>query len=112
MVVIAKRMNETLNKASELIARYKSGEWLTVDKLRELLRELSICHYELTTINIDAYNDWTSIIYNREKNVSVASAKVKADFEVPELRMSRKILESIKNIIMSVQQELSIIKRD
>lgn len=105
-------MQETLNKTSELIARYRSGEWLTVDKLRELLRELSICHYELTSVNIDAYNDWTAIIYNREKNVSVASAKVKADFECPELRMSRKLLESVKNVLMSIQQELSIIKRD
>lgn len=105
-------MQETLNKTSELITRYRSGEWLTVDKLRELLRELSICHYELTSVNIDVYNDWTAIIYNREKNVSVASAKVKADFEVPELRMTRKLLESVKNVLMSIQQELSILKRD
>ena len=105
-------MQEVLNKTSELIARYRSGEWLSVDKLRELLRELSICHYELTSINISSYEDWTAIIYNRDKSVSVASAKVKADFECPELRMSRKLLETLKNVIMSVQQELSIIKKD
>ena len=105
-------MQETLDLTSELIAKYRSGEWLTVDKLRDLLRQLSICHYDLTKINIDAYNDWTAIIYNRDKNVSVASARVKADFEVPELRMTRKLLESVKNVIMSVQQELSIIKND
>jgi hypothetical protein len=105
-------MQEVLNKTSELIARYRSGEWLSVDKLRGLLRELSICHYEITSINIDAYNDWTSIIYNRDKSVSVASAKVKADFEVPELRMTRKLLETLKNVLMSIQQELSIIKNN
>ena len=105
-------MQEVLNKTSELIARYRSGEWLSVDKLRDLLRELSICHYEITSINIDAYNDWTSIIYNRDKNVSVASAKVRADFEVPELRMTRKLLETLKNVLMSIQQELSIIKNN
>lgn len=105
-------MQETLNKTSELIARYRSGEWLTVDKLRELLRELSICHYELTSVNIDAYNDWTAIIYNRNKNVSVASAKVKADMLHPELRETRKIMESVKYVIMSIQQELSIAKKD
>lgn len=105
-------MEDNLKKIEELISLYRSGSYLTLDKLRYLLRELSICHYYLTSVNISSHDDWTSIIYNREKNVSVASAKVKADFEVPELRMSRKILESIKNIIMSVQQELSIIKRD
>lgn len=105
-------MNTILVKTSELIELYRSGEWLTVEKLRELLRELSICHYEITSINIDAYNDWTSIIYNRDKADSVASAKVKADFEVPELRMSRKLLETLKNVLMSIQQELSIIKNE
>ena len=105
-------MQETLNKTTDLIACYRSGEWLTVDRLRELLRELSICHYDLTKVNIESYNDWTAIIYNRDTNVSVASARVKADFECPELRMTRKLLESVKNILMSMQQELSIIKND
>jgi hypothetical protein len=105
-------MTETLETISDIITRYRSGEWHTIDRLRKLLKELSICHYELTGINIEAYNDWTSIIYNRDKNDSVASAKVKADFEVPELRMTRKLLESVKNILMSMQQELSIIKND
>lgn len=105
-------MQETLNKIELIISSYRSGEWNNIEKLRELLRELSICHYHLTSINIDAYNDWTAIIYNREKTTSVASAKVKADFEVPELRMTRKLLESVKNVLMSMQQELSIIKND
>jgi len=105
-------MTEILNKISNIIERYRSGEWHSVERLRELLKELSVCHYELTSINIEAYNDWTAIIYNRDKNVSVASARVKADFECPELRMTRKLLESVKNILMSMQQELSIIKND
>jgi len=105
-------MDQTLNKISDIIERYRSGEWHSVERLRELLKELSVCHYELTSINIEAYNDWTAIIYNRDKNVSVASARVKADFECPELRMTRKLLESVKNILMSMQQELSIIKND
>lgn len=105
-------MEDNLKKIEQLISLYKSGSYLTVDKLRYLLRELSICHYYLTSINISSYEDWTAIIYNRDKSVSVASAKVKADFECPELRMSRKLLETLKNVIMSVQQELSIIKKD
>ena len=105
-------MDQTLEKISNIIKRYRSGEWHSVERLRELLKELSVCHYELTSINIEAYNDWTAIIYNRDKNVSVASARVKADFECPELRMTRKLLESVKNILMSMQQELSIIKND
>ena len=105
-------MDQTLEKISNIIERYRSGEWHSVERLRELLKELSVCHYELTSINIEAYNDWTAIIYNRDKNVSVASARVKADFECPELRMTRKLLESVKNILMSMQQELSIIKND
>jgi hypothetical protein len=103
-------MDKILNTISDIIERYRSGEWHSIDKLRGLLKELSICHYELTTVNIDAYNDWTAIIYNRDKGTSVASARVKADFECPELRMTRKLLESVKNTLMSMQQELSIIK--
>jgi len=105
-------VDKTLDKIQQLIASYRSGEWHSTERLRELLRELSICHYGLTSVNIEAYNDWTAIIYNRDKGVSVASAKVKADFEVPELRMTRKLLESVKNVLMSMQQELSIIKND
>ena len=105
-------MNEILTEISEIITRYKSGEYLTTDKLRTLLRNLSICHYKLTTINIEAYNDWTTIIYNRKEGTSVASARVKADYEAPELRMTRKLLETTKNVILAMQQEISILKNE
>jgi len=105
-------MEATLLKIDSIIEHYNSGAWVNVDNLRTLLRELSVCHYHLTSVNIEAYNNWNALIHNRKQGTSVASAKVIADAQVPELRMTRKILESVKNVVYSMQQELSIIKRD
>ena len=41
-------MEETLNKIHEIIERYESGEWLSADNLRVLLRELSTNYYKPT----------------------------------------------------------------
>lgn len=105
-------MEETLQKINDIIESYESGAWVSVDNLRVMMRELSACHYHLTKINVEAHQNWNAIIHNRETKESVASATVKADNEFPELRMTRKILESIDNVIWSMRSELSIIKKD
>lgn len=104
------RFEESLKKASEIVELYESGEWIHEEKLRELLRSLSGCHYAITTENINAYKEHNTILYNHDG--SVARANIEADNEVPQLRMSRKILESINHVLWSMRSELSIIKSE
>lgn len=105
-------MDEVLNNISDIITEYKAGTWLTKERLRELLRELSSCYYLITKENIDAYENWNRLIYNRDREESVSAAKVRADEKHPELRTTRKILEATKQVLLSMQQELSIMKND
>jgi hypothetical protein len=105
-------LDETLVKLTSIIEEYKSGAWLDKDRLRELLRELSSYYYLVTKENIEAYEKWNYIIYTRPIGESVAAAKVRADEKCTELRMTRKILEASKQVLLSMQQELSILKKD
>ena len=73
-------------------------------------RELSTNIYFLTKYNIEAFNDWNTIIYNDEGSVNKAT--VKADFEVPELRQTRKLLEACKGVSIAINNELKIINND
>lgn len=103
-------MEEILNRISAIITTYESGEYITTDNLRTMLRNLSINNYHLTKFNIEAYQKWNGIVYKCKKSVSYG--KTLADEQVPELRMTRKILEASKQVILSMQQELSIIKNE
>ena len=103
-------MNEILDKISDLIQTYESGAWQSVENLRIMQRELSSNIYYLTKHNIQAFNKWNGIIYR--ETTSHAKAVTKADFDVPELRMSRKILEAARGVSISINSELSIIKKE
>lgn len=103
-------MQEVLNKISEIITEYNSGAYLTKERLLVMSRELSTNIYFLTKYNIEAFNDWNTIIYNDEGSVNKAT--VKADFEVPELRQTRKLLEACKGVSIAINNELKIINND
>lgn len=103
-------MVEILNKITELIQEYESGTWISADKLRVMQRELSSNIYYLTEHNIKAFNDWNTIVY--KEVTSNAKAVTKANFEVPELRMTRKILESARGVSIAMNSEISIIKNN
>ena len=103
-------MAEILFKINEIIDKYESGEWISADKLRVMQRELSCSIYRLTEFNIKAFNDWNAIVYN--ETTSNPKAVAKANFEVTELRMIRKILEACKGVSISMNSELSILKND
>lgn len=105
-------LEDILNDINTIIEAYESGKYMSSENLRKMLRELSAKYHYLTINNIDAYQRWNNAIYNREEKVSVASAKVKADEEVPELRITRKILQAVDHVIWSMRSELSIIKKD
>lgn len=103
-------MNDILTKISDIIETYESGAWVTSDNLRAMLRELSSNHYYLTKINIEAYNEHNAVRFKHDG--SVASGLILADKEVPELRMTRKLLDAVDHVLWSMRSELSIIKRE
>lgn len=102
---------DPLDKIAEIIHLYESGAYLQLDTLRQIRRELATAKYHLTKINIDAYKRWNNLIYNRGGD-SVASAKVSADYNIPELRESRKIIEAVKDVLAEMNQEISILKNE
>jgi len=103
-------MNKILDDITTIINTYEGGEWQSVDALRELSRSLSSNMYYLTKINIESFNKWNGIVFNSEK--SNAAAKVEADFHVPELRLTRKILEAARGVSISINSELKIISNE
>lgn len=103
-------MIEVLNKINELIELYESGTWQSTENLRIMQRELSCNIYYLTKHNIEAFNEWNRIVYN--ETTSNAKAVTKADNQVPELRMTRKILESARGVSISMNSEISILKNE
>lgn len=104
-------MQETLDNIAEIIDRYESGEWQSLERLKDMLRHLTVYNYHLTKFNVEAYVKFNSIIFNRG-NKSVAAAKVEADEQVPELRMLRKIMDAVDQVIWSIRSEISIIKKE
>ena len=103
-------VDKVLSKITDIIETYESGAWVSSDNLRAMLRELSSNHYYLTKINIDAYNKHNAVRFKHEGSVS--SGNIIADEQVPELRMTRKILDAVDHVLWSMRSELSIIKND
>ena len=103
-------MNEILEKIDSAIILYESGAWLSSDKLRELLRELSANYYHLTKLNIEYAQDWNMVIYNFKG--SDAGGQRFAELKVPELRKTRKILQATNIVLNSMRSEIGIIRAE
>ena len=101
-------MDKILNTISEIITHYESGEWVSIDDLRLLLRRLSANHYYLTKYNIEYARAHNMEIYNFKG--SDAAGQRFAELKVPELRITRKILSSVDRVLNSMRSEISIIK--
>lgn len=103
-------MQKILNKITSIIKTYESGVWVSSETLRIMSRELSCNMYYLTKHNIEAFKDWNKIVYNFKG--SNAAGETLAHNKVPELRMTRKILESARGVSISMNNELGIIKKE
>lgn len=103
-------MEETLNKIAEIITNYESGEFKGLDGLSVIRRKLAFCHYDITTYKIKYHNLFNAEVHAH--NGSNAAAKSYAEHKVPELYMCRNILTSVKLVLDSMQQEISIMKND
>lgn len=103
-------MKDTLVKIADIIERYQTGEWQSVDSLRVMLRDLSACHYYLTKDNIIYAQEHNKAIYQFDGS-DVKGLRF-AELTVPQLRESRKILYTVNININSMRSELSIIKNE
>tara|TARA_R100000951_G_scaffold110853_1_gene109188 strand:- start:2155 stop:2484 length:330 start_codon:yes stop_codon:yes gene_type:complete len=108
---MAYSLEESLEQISIIIDTYESGVWKDQEGLRIIQRDLAIHNYHLTKYNIEAYQKFNTVLFNRGSK-SVAAAKVEADEEVPELRMLRKIMGSVDQVLWSIRSEISIIKKE
>jgi len=100
-------MKEIGEKLSTIIDTFKSDEYISAERLMIMQRGLSYCHFKLTEVNVKAGEDYAKIMYEFEG--SAAKAKIKAEHEVPSLRITRKLLETIKQNLIAIGREL---KRD
>ena len=103
-------MEDILIKISDLIERYESGEWQSVENLRIILRELSTSYYRLTKHNLEAFEQHNAVQYKNKKSVSYGL--ILANEQVPELRMTRKILFATSKVIDAVRSEIAILRTE
>lgn len=99
-------VDKILTDIALIIGSYESGEFISQEKLKEFHKQLSIATYRLTVENVQSYQKWNTVVYNLSKIKSNAAARVEADESVPELRMSRKILEACKSVSISISNEI------
>ena len=103
-------MTDILDKISDIIDRYESGEWQSVENLRLLLRELSSNYYYLTKFNVEYAQEWNKEVYKFKG--SDAAGQRFAELTVPELRITRKILTATNIVINAMRSEISILKTE
>ena len=101
-------MEKILNKISDIIEAYESGELIHLEELRAMLRELSSAYYFLTKHNIEAFQNHNAVQYKHKG--SVAAGLILANEQVPELRITRKILFASSKVIDAMRSEISILK--
>ena len=103
-------MDKILEDISNVIDQYDSSTYLTTEKLLELLKTLSRGIYHLTVIHTQAGTAHNEIQHNFTG--SAARGLIEADNEVPEYRMSRKILDACNRVQSAMIMELSILKKE
>lgn len=105
-----KPLETVLEKISDLVDTYESGTWQSVENLRIMQRELVSYNYFLSKHNIEYFQQYNAVQYKHKGSVS--AGKILAEEQVPELRMIRKIMEAIENVMWSMRSEISIIKKE
>ncbi len=103
-------MNEILKSISDLIDKYESGKYLTIDALRETLRELTSNVYYLTKYKIAYKNKHNEVRYKHKG--SIGAGEILAHEQYPELYQIRYILKASQNVIQSLIMEISILKNE
>jgi len=103
-------MNTILSKISEIIIKYESGQYISLDNLRVMLRELSSNYYYLTKHNIEFFENHNAVQYRHKGSVS--AGLILANEQVPELRITRKILLATDRVLNSMRSEIAILRNE
>jgi len=99
-----------LASITNVVDQYDSSTYLTTESLLEALRTLSRGIYHLTVIHTQAGEAHNSVQHNFSG--SAARGLIEADHEVPEYRISRKILDACNRVQSAMIMELSIMKKE
>nr|WP_299488655.1 hypothetical protein [uncultured Allomuricauda sp.] len=105
-----KPLKQILNELVSSVEEYECGAWLKKENLILIQRSLSSNVYYLTQHNIEAFQEWNTLVHKH--NGSNAAGQTLANEKVPELRMTRKILDAAKNVQIAISNELGIMKND
>ena len=97
-------MELTLNKISDIITAFKSDEYISDERLMMMHRGLSYCHFKLTEVNVKSGEDYAKIMYEFEGTAS--KAKIEAEHKIPELRKTRKLLDTVKQNLIHISASL------
>lgn len=106
-----RRFDQILTKIGELVAEYESGKWMQLERLLEVQRELSSNYYYLTKEQLDYRRQYNQMVYDRGGE-SVAAAKSRALHQLPEIEISRKIMEAVEKVLISISQEIKILSKE
>lgn len=110
-----RNIHEITIELNSLVSSYEAGEYLSEEKLTRAQRKLSSCHYWLTLHYVEFKKLYNAEIYTRGndengKRESVASAEARANNKYPELHLSKKLLEAVKNVSISMSNELNLLQ--
>lgn len=105
-------LETTLEQITDLVGLYESGAFVKREDLMSMQRKLSALNYRLTVIHTEYRKQHNGIIFNRPDGSSVASAKNKADVDVPEVDITRKIMNAVEKVLISMSIELKQMLND
>ena len=95
-----------LSDLTNVVDTYDSSTYLTTESLLEALKTLSRGMYHLSVIHTQAGVIHNGVQYNYDG--SAARGLIEADHDVPEYKMSRKILDTCNRVHSAMIMELSI----
>lgn len=103
-------METHLSNITILIETYRDLSAPDAKSVSGLLKELSSELFFLEKHRSDYEKKHTALMYNHTGSVS--SAKIKADFEVPELYMLRRIMNAAYKVADSMRSNISTLNKE
>lgn len=99
------QFNEVLDTIRQIVERYRSGEYLDNDRLKDLHRELSANLYYLNEFRVQFKNDWDAAYHGSGEKTHAAKERI-AESHVPELYLCRKLYEAGQDVLISMSLNL------
>ena len=103
-------MEKILSNITEIVIDWENGGGVTLEQLRSMLRLLSSNLYHLQGYNTTFHQQHNAVQYKHKGSVS--GGLILANEQCPELRMTRKIIESANRVQSSIMMEISILKNE